>query len=120
MLMKNTLFAAALMAASANVIADPAAFVGFTYDLGGNKGFGLTAKVVSSDEENKNVGAVGFNYYLDAPEAFGVDVGVGRNFDNSGLILGYDVLNKVPTVSGGWVDTESKAPSGGGGLGGGV
>jgi len=118
--MKNSFLAAALLTASAAVIAEPAAFIGFTYDLGANKGFGLTAKIVSSDEENKNVGAVGFNHYLDAPEAFGIDVGIGRNFDNSGLILGYDILNKVPTVSGGWVDTEAKASSGGGGLGGGV
>jgi len=105
--MKNTFFAAALMAASASVIAGPAAFVGFTYDLGGNKGLGLTAKVVSSDEANKNVGAVGLNYYLDSPASLGVDVGLGRNFTNKGLLIGYDVLNDFPTVSGGWVNTES-------------
>jgi len=41
----------------------------------------------------------------------GFDVGVGRNFDKSGLVLGYDVINQMTTFSAGWVDTKSSSSS---------
>jgi len=104
--MKKMLLTAALVASSLPAVADPAAFAGITYGFGGQDTFGFTVKVVSSDEEDKAVAAAGVSYYPNTSKT-GFDVGVGRNFDKSGLILGYDVVNEMTTFSAGWVDTKS-------------
>jgi hypothetical protein len=54
----NSAVAAVLLAAlPISVVADPAAFVGVAYSFGGS--FGVTAKVLSSDNEDNAVLAVG-------------------------------------------------------------
>jgi len=105
---KVLLTLAVLLPLAGTVTADPAAFAGITYGFGGQDTFGFTVKVVSSDEENKTVAAAGFSYYPNTMKT-GFDVGVGRNFDKSGLVLGYDVINQMTTFSAGWVDTKSSS-----------
>ena len=108
-MIKVLIILAALMPLAGAVTAGPAAFAGITYGFGGHDTFGFTVKVVSSDEEDKTVAAAGVSYYPNTATT-GFDVGVGRNFDKSGLILGYDVINQMTTFSAGWVDTESTSP----------
>ena len=105
---KVLLTMAALLPLAGAVTADPAAFAGITYGFGGQDTFGFTVKVVSSDEEDKTVAAAGVSYYPNTAKT-GFDVGVGRNFDKSGLVLGYDVINQMTTFSAGWVDTKSSS-----------
>jgi len=107
---KVLLTMAALLPLTGAVTAGPAAFAGITYGFGGHDTFGFTVKVVSSDEEDKTVAAAGVSYYPNTAKT-GFDVGVGRNFDKSGLILGYDVINQMTTFSAGWVDTKSSSSS---------
>ncbi|WP_043115362.1 hypothetical protein [Solemya velum gill symbiont] len=99
----------ASMIASSTVTADPAAFIGVAYGFSGN--FGLTAKVLSSDEEDTGVAALGATYYFGTPTPWGVDLSAGYACDNSAFLLGYDFLQKTVTGSAGWADTEDEDSS---------
>ncbi len=83
---------------------------GLTYGLGGPialKNLGFTLKVVSSNEEEKWIGAIGANWYPWSDKtAFGIDLGAGYNFENGSLTIGYDFLTRKPVLSGGYTDTK--------------
>ena len=96
--------AAAISTASFTAQADPAAFVGLSYSFGGN--VGLSLKVLSDDEEGKNVAALGGTYYFGAQNPWGLDLGVGRTFDNGAVTIGWDFLQENGQISAGWADTE--------------
>ncbi len=111
--MKNyrTLLASLLLCSSASVMADTGVFIGVVYDFGGSnakQGLGLSAKLVSSDEPDKVVGAIGFSYFPQATNKLGADISVGHTFDNGLVTLGYDVFNKQPQIGLGYMDTEEK------------
>lgn len=106
--------------------ADPAAFVGISYSFGGS-GVGISIKILSDDEEDQVVAAVGATYYPMAADKFGIDLSAGYAFDNAAVLVGWDFLQKSVQVSAGWADTEdddsdnpSPAVVGGGGGGGGA
>lgn len=85
--------------------ADAGFFIGGSYSFGG-AGFGVTAKILSSDKEDQPVIGAGVTYYPMAINHFGADLSVGYNLDNAGLMLGYDFLQKGVSVGVGYVNTE--------------
>ena len=85
--------------------ADAGIFFGISYAFGGG-GPGISLKVLSSDKEDKAVAGAGVSYYPLAAKPFGVDVGVGYNFNNAGVMVGYDFLQNGVQVSAGYVNTD--------------
>lgn len=91
-------------------LADPAAMVGISFNIGGTEVIspGITAKIISSDKEDKPVGALGVSFFPLAENKFGVDLSAGYNFDERTALIGYDLLNQRFQASGGWVNTADK------------
>lgn len=88
---------------------DPTIMVGVAYNLNGKgslDNLGFTAKVISSNKENKWVGALGATFYPWSAKQFGVDLSLGRNFENSSALIGYDFLKKEPLLGAGWANTK--------------
>jgi len=114
---KNLLLTTALITVMATgpAFADPAAMVGLSFDFGHDdwtQGVGLTAKVLSSDEQDHLVGALGATWFpMDQQKPYGIDLGVGYTFDNTAVTAGYDFINMTPQVSAGWADTQDKKPA---------
>jgi len=101
-LLRITLLASILPFATAH--ADPAAYIGLSYTFSGN--VGISAKVLSDDEENNAVIAAGASYYPFAQNKFGLDLSAGYAFDNAAALIGYDFLQHSVQGSLGWADTE--------------
>lgn len=101
------LFAAslALVVAAGSAAASPAAMVGVTYRFGEDVGF--TLKVLSSDQPDEVVGAIGASYYpWSKNKTLGFDLGGGYLSDNYAVTIGYDLLGKKPVFGLGYVDTD--------------
>jgi len=83
-------------------------FFGISYVLGTSLGdFGVTAKVLSDDDENTGVLGAGVSYYpFSEANKFGVDASVGYLFQNSAVTLGWDFLRMKPQLGIGYIDTE--------------
>jgi hypothetical protein len=90
--------------------ADPAAFVGISYSFGGS-GVGISVKVLSDDEEDQVVAALGATYYPMAADNFGMDLSAGYAFDDAAVLVGWDFLQKSVQVSAGWADIEDDKSS---------
>lgn len=109
--MKKIVLAAAISLAAINVhAADVGAFFGVTYAYDSNKsdgGLGLTLQATTTRKENRGIGAAGVSFYPFSKDLkFGIPVGVGYQGDNAAAIISYDLLQKKPAVSGGYVDTR--------------
>ena len=107
--MKQTLLVAALGVVTLSAQADPGYMMGVSYALDGQasvKNLGFTGKVLTSDKEDKWVGAAGVSVYPWADRKLGLDIGGGYNFDRSAAIISYDFLQAKPSLSGGWSDTD--------------
>lgn len=90
---------------------DPTIMVGVAYTLNGKAtldNLGFTAQVISSNKENKWVGALGATFYPWSAKQFGVALGVGRNFENSTALIGYDFLKAEPLLGAGWANTKGE------------
>lgn len=89
-------------------LADPAVMLGVSVNFGGGSAIspGITAKVLSSDEQDQAVAAAGVSFFPLAASRFGVDVSAGYNFNEGTALIGYDFLNQQIQVSGGWVNTR--------------
>ena len=98
------LLGAALIGSSA-ATAGPAAFVGISYTIGSNT-VGITGKILTSDTEEKLVGAAGATYYFGTDSSFGIDVSGGYTFSNAAVLVGYDFLRKNTQISAGWADIK--------------
>lgn len=99
------LFVASTFALAATAAqADPAVMFGINYNFGGG-GPGLSVKVLTSDREDRTVGSVGASYYP-MMNRVGLDLGVGRTFQNGAVTVGWDVINSAPQASIGYVDTR--------------
>ena len=105
-MIKKSIILVALVAFSVPARADVGAMVGVGYTFG-DAGPALTIKALSNDKKDEAVGALGLSYYPLSQNKFGVDVGVGYQFNNSALILSWDLLQKSPQVSAGWANTRS-------------
>jgi hypothetical protein len=92
---------------SSPTFADPTVMLGLSVNFGGGEkpALGLTGKVLSSDQPEEVVGAVGATYFFDG--YWGLDAGVGYTFDQSAITLTYDFMNSRPQFSAGWADIKS-------------
>lgn len=93
----------------------PTIMLGLAFELGRQspqENIGLTAKLLSTNEEDHFVVGGGLTYFPWSDDALGLDVGAGYNFKDAAAIVSYDFLRKKPQISGGWVptDDESSAP----------
>jgi hypothetical protein len=104
-MIKKSIILGALVAISSPAQADIGAMVGIGYTFG-DAGPALTLKALSSDKKDEAVGALGFSYYPLSQNKFGVDVGIGYQFDKSAVILSWDLLQKAPQISAGWANTN--------------
>ena len=79
-------------------LADPAVMLGLSVNFGGGGSAmspGVTAKVLSSDEQDQAVAAAGVTYFPGEGSA----------------LIGYDLLNQQFQASGGWVNTQEEEVS---------
>jgi len=108
--MKRILLAAALSVSAMGAQADAGYMVGIAYSFGGPaslKGLGFTAKVLSSDREEKWVGAAGVSLFPWADRKLGLDLGGGYTFNNATALVSYDFLQVAPQLSVGWTDPDN-------------
>lgn len=67
---------------------------------------GFTAKVISSNRPDTMTVGGGLSFFPWAKDQqFGADVGFGYNFNNLGVLAGFDVLRLKPQMSVGYVPT---------------
>jgi hypothetical protein len=114
LLMKKPLVAAILSIFAGGAQADAGAMVGVAYNFGGPaslKNLGFTAKVLTSDREDKWVAALGATLYPWSDKLLGLDVSGGYNFEDSAVLIGYDFLKGQPQISGGWANTDDDSSS---------
>lgn len=88
-------------------LADPAIMMGLSvnFGVGGELAPGVTAKVLSSDEQDQAVAAAGVSYFPGAANPLGFDISAGYNFNEGSALIGYDLLHTQFQASGGWVNT---------------
>ena len=105
-LMKYSRYALlAALLTSTTAYADSAAYIGISYTFDGE--VGLSAKILSDDEEDSVVAAVGATYYPFSQNKFGLDIGAGYVFDDAAALIGWDFLQNRVQGSIGWADTEN-------------
>lgn len=107
--MKKPLVAAILSIFAAGAQADAGVMLGVSYNFSGPaslNNLGFTAKVLSSDKEDKWVGALGVSFYPWSDKQLGLDLSGGYNFEDSALLIGYDFLKGAPQISAGWSNTD--------------
>lgn len=90
---------------SASLWADPAVMAGVTLNTNGEVGFSVS--VLSSDEENDTVASVGLSLFPSSSDPIGLNVGAGQNFDNTSVVVSWDVIHSVPLLSVGYIDTAN-------------
>lgn len=88
--MQKLLTVSILALAATTAQADPAVMFGINYNFGGG-GPGLSVKVLSSDREDRTVASVGASYYP-MMNRVGLDVGVGRTFENGAATVSCEAL----------------------------
>jgi hypothetical protein len=101
--MRKPILALALLSSVSLAHAGPGLMFGVNFNM--SSGFGVSVKVLTSDRENRTVGSLGTTYYP-ATKHLGVDIGVGRTFDNGAAIIGWDLINNAPQASVGYVNTR--------------
>ena len=111
--MKKWLIGACLVSLYSIAHAEAGVFLGLSAQLGGKFGaqdVGLTAKIVSSNREDRGVLGGGISFYPFGPGStrIGIDVGAGVQGRSAGALLGYDLLLGRPTFSAGYVNTKDK------------
>jgi len=87
------------------VWADPTFMVGLTMSFGGSQGtnVGISGRVLSDNKRDSAVGMAGVTYYPQTG-TWGIDAGLGYNFDNTTVGVTYDFMNQNVAISGGWAD----------------
>lgn len=101
--------AAISLLASNAALADPAVMLGLSVNFGsGQLSPGVTAKVLSSDEQDQAVAAAGVSFFPWETNHFGLDLSAGYNFNEGAALIGYDLLNRKIQASGGWVNTAEE------------
>ena len=89
-------------------------FFGLSYTLGASLGnLGVTAKVISDNEEDTAIVGAGVDFYpFAAGNKFGIDISAGYLFTDFAMTIGWDFLQKKPQFSAGYVNTiEDKKSS---------
>ena len=88
-------------------LADTTYMVGMAFNFGKGQSVspGVTMKVLSDNQANKIVGALGASYFFDQGGYFGVDAGVAYLFEEDiAAALTYDFINERPQISVGYAD----------------
>ena len=111
--MKKWLVAMGLVSVCSLAQAEGGVFLGLSMQLGGTisaRDIGVTAKVVSSNREDRAVLGGGINVYPfgSGPTRIGIDVGAGYQGSRFGAMVGYDLLLGRPTLNAGYVNTTSR------------
>ena len=111
--MKKWVVAMGLVSLCSLAHAESGVFLGLSMQLGGNisaRDIGVTAKVVSSNREDRAVLGGGINVYPfgSGPTRIGIDVGAGYQGSRFGAMVGYDLLLGRPTLNAGYVNTTSR------------
>jgi hypothetical protein len=87
-------------------------FAGLTYTFGQNAGVGFTVQATSSRKEDRGIVAAGLSFYpFSAKPTFGIPVSVGYQGTHAAGLVGYDILQRGFSVSGGYVNTYSTRPA---------
>jgi hypothetical protein len=110
--MKKLLMSTAIIGsfAAAPAFSDPTLMVGLTWGFGSgaqNGQLGISARVLSDDQRDEWVGAIGGTYYPSSGE-FGFDVGVGYTFTNTPIMWSYDLINNRMQLGLGWADLNDE------------
>lgn len=83
----------------------PTAMLGVSIAFGsGKSAVGFTAKVLSSNEQDKAALAAGITFYPWAENQFGFDLGLGFISGSTAATLTYDFMQKAPQLSFGHAD----------------
>ncbi len=111
--MKKWLVVMSLVSLGSLAHAESGVFLGLSMQLGGNisaRDIGVTAKVVSSNREDRAVLGGGINVYPfgSGPTRVGIDVGAGYQGSRFGAMVGYDLLLGRPTLNAGYVNTTNR------------
>lgn len=109
--MKRFTVAAGLLASCSWAQADPGFMVGLSYNFGGS--FGVTAKILSTDKQEKAVAALGVSYLFgESKSKFGVDLSAGYNFKHDvTATVGWDFMNSQVQTAVGVASTKKKKNS---------
>jgi len=112
-LMKKWMIAAGLVPMCSLAQAEGGVFLGLSMQLGGNisaRDIGVTAKVVSSNREDRAVLGGGINVFPfgSGPTRVGFDVGAGYQGSRFGAMVGYDLILGRPTLNAGYVNTSNR------------
>jgi hypothetical protein len=112
--MKKSLIAISLACASWAAQAETGFFLGVSMQLGGGlsaRDIGLTAKVVSSRREDHAIAAAGLSVYPfgKGDTRVGTDLSIGYQGTHAGALIGYDLLQRMPVVGVGYVNTKKPA-----------
>lgn len=115
-LLMSTALAGGLAAVPA--FADPTIVLGLTFTFGGSQSgqLGISGRILSDNQRDEWVGAIGGTYYPGTQE-FGFDAGIGYNWDNHPITLTYDFVNQGVQVGLGWADLEEDETDEGSGPG---
>ena len=85
--------------------ADTTAMIGLSWTFGGSQAgqLGISGRVLSGNQRDEWVGAFGGTYFP-GTQTFGVDIGIGYNWENKSFTLTRDLLNDNWQVGLGWAD----------------
>ena len=102
-----------LLGMVAQAQAGPGGFFGISYVFGSSLGdFGLSAKILSDNDENTGVVGAGLSYFPFAKEKkFGADLSAGYLFQNGAVTGGWDFLQRKPQLGIGYVNTKDDNPA---------
>lgn len=105
--MKRYTVAAGLIASCSLAQASPGFMVGISYNFGGS--VGVTAKVLSTNRENRVAAEVGASYLFgESKSKFGVDLGAGYNFKHATATVGWDFMNSQVQAAIGVSNTKKR------------
>jgi len=103
----SSVLAMLLLLSSSFVMADAGIFAGVVYNFGAKSNFGISLKVLSTDEEDKGAIGAGVSYYPgNDSNKFGMDLSAGYVFKNGAVTLGWDFLQSQSQLGLGFVDTD--------------
>lgn len=104
-LMMTTALAGSI--ATAPAYADPTVMIGLSFTFGGSQSgqLGISGRILSDNERDAWVASLGATYYPGSQE-FGLDAGIGYNWENLPITLTYDFLNQGVQLGLGWADLE--------------
>jgi hypothetical protein len=102
---RQALAISVLLATSAPASADPAAFLGISYNFGAT--LGVTLKVLSDDEEDNVALAGGVSYFpWETSNRIGLDLGAAYLFQDAAVTAGWDFVGRKVQVGLGYVNTD--------------